>query len=128
MTCSIRYRTGLHSIGELTHGMCVVDRRGDQGACAPGANCARAQAQAALQNHVTTGIVEAGGLGPSESVVVPACVELEEELLPLGRDEQEGVPVVEGTPGMGALLQIMLKRVWGVQVDKECLVADQLPV
>jgi hypothetical protein len=39
--------------------------------------------------------------------------------VPAGEEEQEGVPVVEGTPDVEALLQIMLKRVWGVQVDKE---------
>ena len=49
--------------------------------------------------------------------------------MPAGEEEQEGVPVVEGTPNVEALLQIMLKRVWGVQVDKETdLVATLLLV
>ena len=49
--------------------------------------------------------------------------------MPAGEEEQEGVPVVEGTPNVEAFLQIMLKRVWGVQVDKETdLVATLLLV
>ena len=105
--------------------MCVADRRGDRGAYAPGAN--RARVQAALQNRVAAGSMEAD-LGPFESVAVPARVEVEEEPLLPGEEEQEGIPVVEGTPGVEALLQMMFKRVWGVQVDKESLAADQLLV
>ncbi|KAI0247287.1 Inosine/uridine-preferring nucleoside hydrolase domain-containing protein [Lactifluus subvellereus] len=112
----------MERVGELTRGMCVVDRRDDRGVYAPGAN--RARVQAALQKRLAAGSME----GPFESVAVPARVEVEEEPLPPGEEEQEGVPVVEGTPGVEALLQIMLERVWGVQVDKESLAADQLLV
>jgi hypothetical protein len=101
--------------------MCVVDRRDDLGSYAPGAN--RARVQAALQDYVAARSIEAG-LGAFEFVPVPARA----EVLPPGEEEQEGVPVVEGTPGVEALLQIMLKRIWGIQVDKESLAADQLLV
>jgi malate/lactate dehydrogenase len=92
--------------------MCVVDRRGGQGDYA--------RAQAALQHQEATLSVEAG--------VIPACVETEEASSHPNGDEQEGVPVVEGTPGIGALLQIMLERVWGIQADEESLAAGQLLV
>jgi hypothetical protein len=105
--------------------MCVVDRRDDLGSYVPGAN--RARVQAALQNHEAARSMEAG-LGAFESVLVPARAEVEGEPLPPGEEEQEGVPVVEGTPGAEALLQIMLKRIWGIEVNKESLAADQLLV
>ncbi|KAH9971125.1 nucleoside hydrolase [Lactifluus volemus] len=98
--------------GELTRGMCVVDRRGAQGEYA--------RAQTAMQHQVATLSVEAGAIF--------ACVEIEEASSHPSEDEQEGVPVVEGTPGIGALLQIMLKRVWGIQADEESLAAGQLLV
>jgi hypothetical protein len=100
--------------------MCVVDRRSYQDPYFPEVKPARVQAP--LQNCVPTGSIDSGGLDPFEPVSVPAHVEIEGEssLIP-GEDEQGGVPVVEGTPGTGALLQIMLKRVWGVQVDEESL-------
>ena len=104
--------------------MCVVDRRDDLGSYAPGET--RARVQAALQNHEAARSMEAG-LGAFGSGLVPARAEVEEEPLPPG-EEQEGVPVVEGTPGAEALLQIMLKRIWGIEVNKESLAADQLLV
>jgi hypothetical protein len=103
----------LHRIGELTRGTCIVDRRG---------------AQAPLLNCVATGSIGSAGFGPFESVSVPPRVEIEGESLIPCEDEQGGVPVVEGTPGMGALLHIMLKRIWGVLVDEESLATDQLLV
>jgi hypothetical protein len=63
----------------------------------------------------------AGGL-KSHIAAGPA----EDEPSRLCEDEQEGVPVVEGTPGAEALLQIMMKWVWHVEVDKESLFADLL--
>jgi hypothetical protein len=85
--------------------MCVVDRRSHRATSAPGTNFARVQAE--LKSRVAA--------GPAEDE--PSC---------LYEDEQEGVPVVEGTPGAEALLQMMMKRVWHVEVDKESLFADLL--
>jgi len=36
--------------------------------------------------------------------------------------------VIESTPGPEALLQVMMKRIWHVEVDKESLTADLLLV
>ena len=113
----------MHRIGELTRGMCVVDRRGDQGENAPGTNRARVQAE--LESHMAAGSV---GIGLPESVAVPGCVEVKDGPSHQCSDEQEGVPVVEGTPGAEALLQIMMNRIWHVMVDKESLTADLLLV
>ncbi|ETW80657.1 hypothetical protein HETIRDRAFT_123134 [Heterobasidion irregulare TC 32-1] len=55
--------------GELTRGMCVVDRRDDKGAYAPGANCAAVQAALERQNLKH---------GPFESTALPAQVAVEE--------------------------------------------------
>lgn len=114
----------MHRIGELTRGMCVVDRRDDQGAYAPGVNRARVQAE--LKSRMAAG--SAGVFGPLESVAVPARVEVEDEPSRRCSDEQEGVPVIEGTPGAEALVQIMMKRIWDVTVDKESLTTDLLLV
>jgi len=105
--------------------MCVVDQR-DQSAHAPGVNRARVQAE--LERRIATGSADPGGFGPLEYVVVPARVEVEGEPSRPCEDEQEGVPVIESTPGPEALLQIMLKRIWHVEVDKESLTADLLLV
>lgn len=115
--------TRIYRIGELTRGMCVVDRRDDQGAYAPGVNRARVQAE--LKSRTAIGFAVFGSL---ESVAVPARVEVEEEPSCQCSDKQEGVPVVEGTPGAEALLQIMMKRIWHVTVDKGSLTADLLLV
>jgi hypothetical protein len=114
----------MHRIGELTRGMCVVDRRDDQGAYAPGVNRARVQAE--LKSHMAAG--SAFVFGPLESVAVPARVGVEDEPSHQCSDEQEGVPVIEGTPGAEALVQIMMKRIWNVTVDKGSLTADLLLV
>jgi len=106
--------------------MCVVDRRNDQRAYAPGANRVRVQAE--LKRRMEAGIVEPDGFGLLESVAVPALVEVEEEPLRQSEDEQEGIPVVERTPGAEVLLQVMLKRIWHIEVDKESLAADLLLV
>jgi len=116
----------MERIGERTRGMCVVDRRENRGAHATGANRARVQAE--LERRIAAGSAETGGFGPLESVVVPARVEVEGELPRPREDEQEGVPVIESTPGPEALLQVMMKRIWHVEVDKESLTADLLLV
>lgn len=117
-------RTRIYRVGELTRGMCVVDRRDDQGAYAPGVNRARVQAE--LKSSMAAG--SAGVFGSLESVAVPARVEVEYEPSHQCGDEQEGVPVIEGTPGVEVLLQIMMKRIWHVTVDKGSLIADLLLV
>ncbi|KAI0267014.1 nucleoside hydrolase [Gloeopeniophorella convolvens] len=116
-----RRRFQIERTGELTRGMCVVDRRDDKGAYAPGAN--RARVQAALER----GMISGGGFGPLESAVVPARVETEgTPSPPSGKDDNEGVLVVEATPGAEVLVHMLMKRVWGVEADKEGIKADQL--
>ena len=114
----------MHRTGELTRGMCVVDRRDNHGAYPPGVNRARVQAE--LMRGMASG--SGGGFGSLESVTVPARVGNKSEPSHQCSEEQEGVPVVEGTPGPEALLQIMMKRIWQVVVDKESLAADLLLV
>ncbi|KAI9454208.1 hypothetical protein F5148DRAFT_1378312 [Russula earlei] len=118
-----RTRSVMRGITELTSGMCVVDKRDDQKVHAPGAN--RAHVDMELKKRMVAGSAETGDLGSLESVVVPA---VEDEPSRPWKDEQEGIPVVEGTPGTEALLQIMLKRLWHVEVNKEGLTADLLQV
>jgi hypothetical protein len=117
---TMNQRTRIHRIGELTRGMCIVDRRDDQGAYAPGANRARVQAE--LKSRMAAGSADV--FGSLESVAVPARVEVEDEPSRKCGDEQEGVPVIESTPGVEELLQIMMKRIWHVTVDKGSLTAD----
>jgi len=83
--------------------------------------------QAELERRVAAGSADAGGIGSLESVVVPARVEGEGEPS-RPREDEQGVPVIESTPGPEALLQIMMKRIWHVEVDKESLTADLLLV
>lgn len=104
--------------------MCIVDRRDDQSAYAPGVNRARVQAE--LKSHMAAG--SAGVFGSFESVAVPARVEVEDAPSRQCGDEKEGVPVIERTPGAEALLQIIMKRIWHVTVDKGSLSADLLLV
>jgi hypothetical protein len=73
---------------------------------------------------MATGTAEPGSFGLFESVAVPALVEVEDGPSRLSNGDQEGIPVIEGTPGAEALLQHMMKRVWQVEVDKESLTAD----
>ena len=90
--------------------MCVVDRRDDQGAYAPGAN--RAEVQAELKRH------HFQHAGTYESTAVPAPVEVERRPIiegPLAVDHKGGVPCVTQTPGSAALVQLLLERVWGVK-------------
>ena len=104
-------------MGELTRGMCVVDRRND-GKHAPPVDFA--QVQEALQNRVDAGSADVDDFGIAVSAAPIARG--------LKKDEPDGVTVVEGTPGPETLVQLMLKRVWNVDVTKESLVADQLLV
>ena len=93
----------VNSTGELTRGMCVVDRRDDKGAYAPGAN--RAAVQAALERQNLKH-------GPFESTALPAQVAVEENAEV--KTKTGGVPTVIGTPGSEALVNIIMERVWGV--------------
>lgn len=108
-------------MAEITRGMLVVDRRGDQTAYAPGAN--RSKVQALLeQSHQCHGLLE--------STAVPAQVEMESEGVRKGPDEWLGHPTVHDgslggsmdvacivdTPGKDALLQLLTKRLWGVNI------------
>lgn len=93
--------------GELTRGMLVVDRRDDQTAYAPGAN--RAEVQKQLDS---LGVPHK----PWESIAVPAQVEVEHEPHDF-MNTQRGVWCVTSTPGPRALLQLLLHRVWGVELE-----------
>jgi hypothetical protein len=83
--------------------MLVVDRRDDLRNYAPGAN--RAEVQTELERHC----VDHSAL---ESTFLPAQVTVEhpDDTRISGR----GVACVTHTPGPEVLLQILLKRVWGV--------------
>ncbi|KAH9171185.1 nucleoside hydrolase [Lactarius sanguifluus] len=97
-----RRRFEMERTGELTRGMCVVDRRDDKlNTRTPAANYAHVQE--ALQHR-------------------------DEPSLRRKKDEGGGVPVVESTPGPETLLKFILKRVWNIEVTKECLATDQLLV
>ncbi|KZT72099.1 nucleoside hydrolase [Daedalea quercina L-15889] len=97
----------IERVGEITRGMCVVDRRDDPIAYAPGAN--RAEVQAELEKH------HLHHTGPFESTALPAQVEVERagDALPPHRTAG-GVACVYETPGPEVLLKLMLARVWGV--------------
>jgi len=116
----------IERVGELTSGLCVVDRRNDHRAYAPGANRVRVQAE--LKRRMATGTADPDSFGFLESAAVPALVEVEHEPSRQSEDEQEGISVVERTPGAEALLQLMMKRVWHVEVDKESLTEGLLLV
>ncbi|OCH95134.1 nucleoside hydrolase [Obba rivulosa] len=108
---AIKRKFDVERIGELTRGMLVVDRRDDQGAYAPGAN--RAEVQAELERH---SFQHAGEL---ESTAVPAQVEVEDRaaaVKALAEQTTGGVACVTETPGPAALVELMLKRIWGVDV------------
>lgn len=89
--------------------MLVVDRREDEGAYDPGAN--RAAVQAELEKH---GFHASGAL---ESTAVPAQVEVETPPPAEPRQPLSGVPVVTTTPGPAALLHLLTKRIWGIDVQ-----------
>ncbi|KAI8993054.1 nucleoside hydrolase [Trametes punicea] len=99
----------IERVGELTRGMCVVDRRDDQGAYAPGAN--RAQVQAELERH------HFQHAGAYESTALPAPVEVES--CPAIKEQDPsvrgGVPCITQTPGSAALVKLLLERVWDVK-------------
>ncbi|CDO70597.1 hypothetical protein BN946_scf184656.g12 [Trametes cinnabarina] len=99
----------IERVGELTRGMCVVDRRDDQGAYAPGAN--RAEVQAELERH------HFHHTGTYESTAVPVPVEVESRPVIQGQGPViGGVACVTQTPGSKALVMLLLERVWGVMV------------
>lgn len=83
--------------------MCVVDRREDESAYAPGAN--RAEVQAELER------LDYDKRGSWESSALPAQVEVENFV---EEKSQSGVLCVTETPGgPKALLKLLLARVWG---------------
>ncbi|TRM69817.1 Inosine/uridine-preferring nucleoside hydrolase domain-containing protein [Schizophyllum amplum] len=89
----------IERVGELTRGMCVVDRRADEGAYEIGAN--RADAHGKKQK------------AEEDAHHVPALVETEERH---AMDEHPPkVVCITATPGPKALLQLLLRRVWGVE-------------
>lgn len=91
--------------GELTRGMLVVDRRNDASAYAPGTN--RAQIQKELTKlHSPDELWE--------STAVPSLVEV--ETAPDGKQNTRGVWCVQRTPGPTELLELILKRIWGVSM------------
>jgi hypothetical protein len=77
--------------GEITRGMLVVDRRDEEGTSASGEN--RAYAQEELSK------LSAG----HQPVAIPVRVEVE-----------GGVAVVVQTPGQDVIMELLLKRIWGV--------------
>lgn len=90
--------------GEITRGMFVTDRREDNTAYAPGANRAEVQAQLDLRQL---------GHGLLESTAVPARVEV--EYPGLQQTRRRGVACLVETPGPSVLLELLTRRVWGIQ-------------
>ena len=95
--------TGACRYGELTRGMCVVDRRADDGAYEIGANRADVHAKKE-QTEVET----------MDSHHVPALVETEEKYPADGHRPK--ILCITETPGPRALLELLLKRVWGIEL------------
>jgi inosine-uridine nucleoside N-ribohydrolase len=90
--------------GEITRGMFVTDRRVENTVYAPGANRAEVQAQLDLRQL---------GHGLLESTALPARVEVEDP--GLEQRQQRGVACLVETPGPSVLLQLLTRRVWGIQ-------------
>lgn len=85
--------------------MLVVDRRDDKVAYAPGDN--RADVQEQLDKHN----MKHGDFEP-ESTAIPALVQVDE---PKGNKGGLGVFTVVQTPGPEVILNLLLKRIWGVE-------------
>ncbi|KAI0062857.1 nucleoside hydrolase [Artomyces pyxidatus] len=102
-----RRKFAMERTGELTRGMCVVDRRDDKGAYSPGAN--RAHIQAELERQKIQH-------GPLESTAVPAQVEIEDAPPPSSEDSG-GVPCIVDTPGPDVLVKLLMQRIWGKQIS-----------
>lgn len=96
---------GFDRHGELCRGMLVVDRRDDASAYAPGAN--RAEVQRLLDSVLPK---------PAfwESTALPAQVEIEKAPTAVDHDS---VWCVTDTPGPETLLRLLLKRVWGANLE-----------
>ncbi|KAI0317207.1 nucleoside hydrolase [Amylostereum chailletii] len=107
-----RRRFLIERTGEHTRGMCVVDRRNDHMAYAPGEN--RAAMQAALIKASEDAQREEFGSLTLESTVVPVPVEV--ETTPEPELQGEGIPIVTKTPGPDVLLGLLFERVWGVSL------------
>lgn len=95
--------------------MFVVDRRDENTAYAPGANRSEVQALLDLQ-HIGHGLLESSAL--------PARVDIEDPTLSTGPDQvgleaasgpRKGVGCLVETPGPSTLLQLLVRRVWGIQ-------------
>lgn len=116
------------STGELTRGMCVVDHRDDQGAYAPGDNRAHVQAGLNLTEARSTGgegpavfpaRVEVETGGPPTAVTKPSQINAHSTNAPSessDKGSEQGVRVVTSTPGAHVILQLLLQRVWGVEL------------
>jgi len=85
--------------------MCIVDRRDDKGAYAPGEN--RAVVQEALKRQMVEH-------GPFESTAVPARVEIEQA--PSKPLTDGGIPCITKTPGPETLVRLIYERLWGVKL------------
>jgi hypothetical protein len=88
------------STGELTRGMLVVDRRIDEGAYVPGANRAMVHAEQSEREK-------------SDIPIGKYAVDIEHR--DQSGDPEAGVLCVTETPGKEALLDLLLRRVWGVE-------------
>ena len=84
--------------------MFVIDRRDDNTAYAPGANRVEVQAQLDLSQL---------GHGLLESTALPARVEIEDSTFE--PKQQKGVACIVETPGPSVLLQLLVRRVWGIR-------------
>jgi hypothetical protein len=85
--------------------MLVVDRRLDDDAYAPGDN------RAYVQDQLDKGNVKHG---PFEAAVIPAPIGIDE---PMENKGGLGVFTIVQTPGPDVILNLLLKRIWGVESE-----------
>lgn len=91
-------------LGEHTRGMLVVDRRGGESHYREGAN--RAQEYPAV-------------VPAAPGTATDAAIQVENQLDGIRVKNVEGVPVLVGSPKPTKLIQLMLKRIWGVSLGDD---------
>jgi hypothetical protein len=119
-----RFRTG-----ELTRGMCVVDRRADEGTYAPGKNRAFVQAQLDLADvahaeinatstpaPVETETEEQAYAAAHQTPAVSVHVLPTSSAVVASKAAQEGVLCLVDTPGPRVLLNLLLDRIWATRL------------
>lgn len=110
----------IERLGEVTRGMCVVDRRFEAGDAMLALQAEYSTAQPLNHDHKAIRDLVAKEEGREAELErkihdFPAQVQVEsEELLGV---HPKGVACVVQTPGPGALVTSMLERIWGAQCN-----------